>query len=350
MYFLSSLIRHRYWSTLNSTQRMILVSRGLIMSTIVISVYSISSPEGYIEHKYEQHNDKRRDKRLGQLGSWGPKMSDLSVLGKKGGHILGTFRKESRVKISQSLNCFKDLIPQVPCGTNTFQSIVHCSPPNDNSEDALMVSSKKKRRQNNSGFYYGIRDDVFFPTKTNNDGDETDNTPSNSNDDRPESNGSNERLIFPNQRGKKETQSSKTLVDIMGETLLELREMREDIYALREEMQYMKEELRRQKELSSRNYADQVPTEIPETEEEYDYPIHEESKHHKKSLIERIARQTEFERVGHAVEKWAHRLLFEEGEEHGWKEIKCHKMVRKKFNDRGQTICYLKVSLLHVMI
>lgn len=320
------------------------------MSTIVISVYSISSPGGYIENNYEQHNDKRRDKRIGQLGSWGPNMSDLSALGKKGAHILGTFRKESRVKISQSLNCFTDLIAHVPCCTNTFQSTVHCSHRNDNSEDAVLTSSKKKRRQNNSGFYYGIRDDVFFPTKTSNDGDETGNAPSNLSDDRPESNGPNERLIFPNQRGKKESQSSKTLVDIMGETLLELREMREDIYALREEMQYMKEELRRQKELSSRNYADQVPTEIPETEEEYDYPIHEESKHHKKSLIERIARQSEFERVGHAVEKWAHRLLFEEGEEHGWKEIKCHKMVRKKFNDRGQTTCYLKVSLLHVMI
>ena len=49
--------------------------------------------------------------------------------------------------------------------------------------------------------------------------------------------------------------SSRTLSDVMGETLLELREMREDIYALREEMQYMKEEFKRQKELA----VDQIP-------------------------------------------------------------------------------------------
>jgi hypothetical protein len=62
-------------------------------------------------------------------------------------------------------------------------------------------------------------------------------------------------------------------------------------------------------------------------------------------LIESVARQSEFENIGQEVEKWAHKMLFEEGgEENGWKEVKCNKMVRKKFNARGQTTCYLKVS------
>jgi hypothetical protein len=304
------------------------------MSTIVISVYSISS-QGHPEQNYDRHKNEKLHKRIARLGSLG------QTIGVKGGHILGRIHKHSRVKISQSLNYFADSMPQVPCLSDTFKSVVHCSHPDNNSEGAVLTSTKK-RRQNNSGFYYGIRDDVFFPTK--NDEDETDHD---AKKDGTISGGLSDRFIFPNQREKRDTPSSKTLVDIMGETLLELREMREDIYALREEMQYMKEELRRQKELSSRELVDQSQTESAETEEEYEYPIHEESKHHKKSLIERVARQTEFERIGHAVEKWAHKLLFEEGEEHGWKEIKCHKMVRKKFNDRGQTTCYLKVSHLH---
>lgn len=341
MYALLSLIRNRDWSTFHpNNSRMILVSRGLIMSTIVISVYSISS-QGHSENSnYEQHNHGRinTNKRLAQFGSWRQKISDLSDIRNKGGrHIFGTIRKESEIKISQSLKHFTQSIPQVPLFTDAFNSVVHCSHPQDNGEGAVLTSSKK-RRQNNSGFYYGIRDDIFFPMKEDEDKTKSDFKPNGS-----ISNGPSDRVIFPpNQRGKKETPSSKTLVDIMGETLLELREMREDIYALREEMQYMKEELRRQKELSSRDYGTQIQTEAPVTEEEYEYPIHDESKHHKKSLIERVARQTEFERIGHAVEKWAHKLLFEEGEEHGWKEVKCHKMVRKKFNDRGQTTCYLK--------
>ena len=144
-----------------------------------------------------------------------------------------------------------------------------------------------------------------------------------------------------------EISPSKALTDVMGETLYELREMREDIYALREEMQYMKEEFKRQKELTSGYQDDDVDKEEKDEIQvnHYEYPMQEESKSPQQSLSERVDRQNEFENLGKEVEKWAHRLLFEEdGEKDGWKEVKCNKMVRNKFNAKGKTSCYVKVS------
>uniref|UniRef100_A0A7S3PYH9 START domain-containing protein n=1 Tax=Chaetoceros debilis TaxID=122233 RepID=A0A7S3PYH9_9STRA len=50
-----------------------------------------------------------------------------------------------------------------------------------------------------------------------------------------------------------------------------------------------------------------------------------------------------YESVADDVEKWSHGLLFEEeGEVNGWKEVKCHKMIRDKMNPNGNTTCYVK--------
>ena len=67
------------------------------------------------------------------------------------------------------------------------------------------------------------------------------------------------------------------------------------------------------------------------------------------SFVSRRKRQREFEAIGADVEKWAHELLFEQnGEEHGWKEVKCNKGITKKFNRNGSTTCYIKVRLLNL--
>lgn len=318
---------------------MVQVLQGIIVSTVAMGVYSSASPHNFGRFYNDSQNKNKINYSKTKYNSmwWDKVVSDLSTISEKGGHVLGSIRKQSTTKITQSFNYFTESIPQVPLFTSTFRSVVQCSCPQVHEEKKMGVASKK-RKQNNSGFYYGIRDDVFFPIKNE---DEEANGDSNMNKQIPSIR--EDRPMFQNQRtAKRDAPSSKTLVDIMGETLLELREMREDICALREEMQYMKEELRRQKELSMREYMDETQTEASEMEDEYEYPVHDESKHPRKSLIERVARQAEFERIGHAVEKWAHKLLFEENVEHGWKEIKCHTMVRKKFNERGQTTCYLK--------
>ena len=125
------------------------------------------------------------------------------------------------------------------------------------------IKSKKrdtnttKSRRNNTGAYYGIQDDVFFKQTQIDEQEDTTaasngykSKESNTNDTNPIS----ELPSFFSQQSfndddhdtiKQSKSSSSTLGEIMGQTLLELREMREDVMALREEMHYMKEEMRR---------------------------------------------------------------------------------------------------------
>lgn len=194
------------------------------------------------------------------------------------------------------------------------------------------TTTKKKRRQNNSGFYYGIRDDVFFPQQDEDNGDVKEKNESPKSNTR--TNTSQGTKLKQHKKG--DDLSSGTLADIMGETLLELREMREDIMALREEMQYMKEEMKRQEHMRS----DMRDKSRELDDQDIEYPSHED---HPLNLVERMRRQKEFEDIGRDVEKWAHKLLFEEdGEEYGWKEVKCNKMLKNKFNPLGTTTCYIK--------
>jgi len=293
------------------------------LSTFAIGVLSSSST---IEYSRENRNNVLHS-------MWGRARSDLASINGKGGNVLQTIRKQSRIKLSESMHHIADSLP------SDLRSVIQCG--NILPFEGRGGSTATKKKQNNSGFYYGIRDDVFFPSK-----DEVSQAQNEKESNESGLRPPNLRVDSLQKREKRERDvpSSRTLTDIMGETLLELREMREDIYALREEMQYMKEELKRQERFSSGVFMDEVEDDDDEEEAEvFDYPTHDESKHHKKGLIGRVARQSEFEKIGHEVEKWAHKLLFEEnGEEHGWKEVKCNKMVRKKYNSRGQTTCYLK--------
>lgn len=195
------------------------------------------------------------------------------------------------------------------------------------------TTKKKRRRQNNSGFYYGIRDDIFFPQK---DDEDLDNIKEKNESPKSNARTNTSQGTKVKQNMKRDELSSRALADIMGETLLELREMREDIMALREEMQYMKEEMKRQEHMR----LDMREESRTIDEEDIDYPSHED---HPLNLVERMRRQKEFEDIGRDVEKWAHKMLFEEhGEEYGWKEVKCNKMVKHKFNPMGTTTCYMK--------
>ena len=172
-------------------------------------------------------------------------------------------------------------------------------------------STTSKRRRNNTGFYYGLRDDIFFPLQENKGQKEESNNLKNG------------------MKKKNHGVEADTLADVMSETLSELREMREDIMALREEMQYMKEEFKRSKSRFS-------------YEEEEDDDEGESGAIG--SFVQRVKRQRRYDVLGNEIERWAHKLLFEEdGEEFGWKEVKCNKMMRKRLNPYGHTTCYLKV-------
>jgi hypothetical protein len=141
------------------------------------------------------------------------------------------------------------------------------------------VSSLKRKK---AGYYYGIPDTVIVPSKNNN---------------RPR----------------------ESLSTVMSETLEELREMRHEMEALRREMVAMKRRLGGGSE----------------EEERDDNPVSQ--------MLARRKRQREFDKIGMEVERWAEERLFGEGgEEDGWKEVLCNKLVRNKFNRDGSIRCYIK--------
>ena len=207
-------------------------------------------------------------------------------------------------------------------------------------------STKKLKPKNNTGFYYGIRDDIFFPGRSNTRIKKTER-----NLFRSVMGGESLINSFQLTQGNKrsyneaagQAASATALEDILGETLMELREMREDIAALREEMQSMKDEFTRSKTFR----------EAPEFLDSRDEPAHEFTdqgslgESSTGSFIMGDAEQKKkktFESIGREVEKWARSLLEEDEESFGWKEVKCNSMMNKKFNKNGQTTCFIKAS------
>lgn len=205
-----------------------------------------------------------------------------------------------------------------------------------------MTSTRaKKKRRNNTGFYYGISDDVFFSPY------EKANAGSSGGDDSNKKEA--EKQTINNNDNNDELSTSMALADIMGETLLELREMREDISGLREEMQDMKDELKKSLELRPHPSISHEEAGGIGGETEGDALRENESQGIGivSSFVGKRKRQREFEAVGADVEKWAYELLFEQdGEEHGWREVKCNKAVKKRFNKDEDTTCFIKVRLL----
>lgn len=194
-------------------------------------------------------------------------------------------------------------------------------------------TATKKRRKNNTGSYYGIREDIFF-------------TPFNKKEEtqREDSSQSSDKSLSskPRQRLRKlkdedPSRSPAVLADVMGETLIELREMREDIAALRDEMRTMKKEIMSSSEIV--DFDGQI-------EDSYSEENSDNLAHQPQGLtgfVARKRRQKEFDNIGMDIQKWAERLIFEEqGEANGWKEVQCSKLFKNKFNKRDNIKCYLK--------
>lgn len=241
-------------------------------------------------------------------------------------------------------------------------SLIGGSMPQHDQDIAVVVATKskrkKKKRLNNTGFYYGIREDVFIlPKEEGRTGTEKSATvnerskllsPSRQKDKGKSSSQEEQRnkiqkghqrpspkLKSNNKKKKKKKSTSRDgisseMSNILGETMLELREMREEIISLREELHAVKKRLREEGGGLGRQELDMEGF-IPEEAEQ------ESPEKGKRS------RKRDFDRISKEVEKWACNLLFEEERTgNGWKEISCNNMMRKKFNRDGRTQVYLK--------
>eukprot|EP00984_Skeletonema_dohrnii_P039118 scaffold43137_cov144-Skeletonema_dohrnii-CCMP3373.AAC.1 len=125
--------------------------------------------------------------------------------------------------------------------------------------------------------------------------------------------------------------------NILGETMLELREMREEIISLREELHAVKKRLRDEEdEERGQRSLGRLPS---DGELDMDGFVEEEAE----QSSGKRSRKRDFDRISKEVEKWASNILFEEERTgNGWKEISCNNMMRKKFNRDGRTQVYLK--------
>jgi len=144
--------------------------------------------------------------------------------------------------------------------------------------------------------------------------------------------------------------------DVLGETLHELRAMKEEIMALRKELRAL-QLLRGEEGLydgdghdddndDDEGYSErQLALEKQETgDNSTPSRLREiEATPKAETKVSKRMRQREFEQIGKSVEKWASRLLFEEERAgNGWKEVSCNSFVRKKFNRDGRTQVFLK--------
>lgn len=118
----------------------------------------------------------------------------------------------------------------------------------------------------------------------------------------------------PTPGGKKRNLDVK---ETMVLTLDELRAMRHEMEALRKELEDMKRQFRREETEGTEEFGGVS------------------------SLLSKAKRRKEFNRIGNDVERWAEKIL-EEGEEDGWREVECNKVLRTSINPYGRTKAYLK--------
>jgi len=252
-----------------------------------------------------------------------------------------------------------------------------CLPETDNDNICMAstaVKTRKRqgrpRRYNNSGSYYGIREDLMLHFLDNDQANRNPTNPLRGHQQQqqgkdgttggsgiPRLRGTDAKSRLPGDISAKRKpirRNSATLTEIMGETLLELREMREEIFALREEMKTMK-----QKMWTAENgddivyeFGDEDGEDSAEEEAETIHlPEHHEhpQQHGIGGLMARRKKHRKWEKIGHDIEKWADNLFFketceldEDGKGNGWKEVKCARVVRQKYNKHGRFTCYMK--------
>jgi hypothetical protein len=136
-----------------------------------------------------------------------------------------------------------------------------------------------------------------------------------------------QKLVASSRQNSQNVNKKETLDNLMNEALAELRGIRQEMNDLRRELKSMKR---------------QLGHDVLE-DNEMDAEDHDSVS--QTTLLARIRKQREWDRIGIDIEKWAEKLLFEEdheeSEENGWKEIKCSKLC-PQYNKNGRTRCYMK--------
>lgn len=120
-----------------------------------------------------------------------------------------------------------------------------------------------------------------------------------------------------------------TLSDSMAEALEELRTMRQEIETMRKDMQTLKRKIIAEGDFEEEDDATANPS---------------------KAVMARRKRQRECEKMSADIERWAKKILYEEGEEDGWNEITCNKMMAASLNPKGQTKTYIKVCVWPILL
>lgn len=118
---------------------------------------------------------------------------------------------------------------------------------------------------------------------------------------------------------KDESKRKPRLSDSMYEALEELRMMRMEMETMRKEMQSLKRKMMA------------------------DGQMEDDSEEAKTQMrLAKWRRARECEKLAAEVEEWAMKII-KEGEEDGWKEVPCNKMMRGALNPTERTKAYLKV-------
>lgn len=132
---------------------------------------------------------------------------------------------------------------------------------------------------------------------------------------------------------------SALIEDILSDTLSEFRstseELRDTLEAIRQEMAHLS---RIQKQMLEQQNRGSIMQNEDFDEDEQEIELSPAAKRRKLKI-----RREQYDKLAREVEDWAERLLFEEGgEEDGWKDIECSKLLRSKFNGEGKIKCFLK--------
>jgi cell division septum initiation protein DivIVA len=124
---------------------------------------------------------------------------------------------------------------------------------------------------------------------------------------------------------KKTKQRPPKLKDSMYEALEELRILRQEMERMNKELHSLKLKMMGEEDEESLILQ-------PES-------MSDEAKAQARMM--RRKKQKEAEKLAREIESWAQRLL-QEGEEEGWKEVECNKMMRGTVNESGRTTVYMK--------
>ncbi len=186
---------------------------------------------------------------------------------------------------------------------------------NNNDESNIIVEVNNKLFQfrlprlqpptfSQKSFYFGAPADLLFP---------------------PKSAVPNKNLVAATT--KKTKSRPVALSQVMTETLDELRGVREEMEALRRELRALKQRM----------------TGVDGLEDDEERKAKQEDGE-KILLARRKQRQREYDRLARDIEKWAEQALFhEDGEQDGWKEVQCNKLIQHAFNRNGNVRAYVKV-------